>query len=68
MFEACSKKEGNKYNNVPLFFWFDHCLEARAEIRDLFIRIEGKKNIYTFSDLELSFIFAVERSLQLRHV
>ena len=49
MFEACSKKEGNKYNNVPLFFWFDHCLEARAEIRDLFIRIEGKKKyLYIF--------------------
>jgi hypothetical protein len=27
-----------KYNEVPSFFWFDPFLEARAEIKKLFVR------------------------------
>ena len=45
-FRPASK--GNQYKNVPLFFWFDHCLEVRAEIRDLLIRIEEKEKKYLY--------------------
>ena len=31
-----SKNYCIRCNNVPLFFWFDHFLDARAEIRDFF--------------------------------
>ena len=60
MFEACFKKEGNEYNNVPLLEGFDHCLEARAEIRNLFIRIEGKKIFIHF--LTLNFLLFLQWS------